>query len=157
MKTAYIDLLQRIERLHRQFLDNLNVALDQAGIRDLTPPQAMILFHMGDAELLVGELTQRGCYLGSNVSYNVRKLVGAGYLQQQRCTVDRRATRLSATEQGARVRALVGRTFAAQSEELGEDGLDMASLADTLRSLEGFLVRERALARHAPARWPRVA
>ena len=34
-----------------------------------------MLFNIGDAEMTVGELTLRGCYLGSNVSYNVRKMV----------------------------------------------------------------------------------
>src|SRR5205823_14986505 len=40
--------------------------------------QALMLFNIVDAEVTVGELTSRGCYLGSNVSYNVKKLVESG-------------------------------------------------------------------------------
>src|SRR3546814_3709702 len=64
--------------------------LDRQGIRDLNNVQALILFNIGEEELSIGELTQRGYYLGSNVSYNVKKMVENGYLIQERSPHDRR-------------------------------------------------------------------
>ena len=80
MKDSYLEAIKLIERLHRQFLEVVKTELDRNGIEDINNVQALILFNIGSDELTVGELTNRGYYLGSNVSYNVRKMVENGYL-----------------------------------------------------------------------------
>ena len=74
MSTPYFEAIQLIERLHRYFLDVVKVELDRKGIQDINNVQAMILYNIGHDEMTVGELTLRGYYLGSNVSYNVKKM-----------------------------------------------------------------------------------
>ena len=91
MKKAYLETIALVERLHRECLEVIKADLDRQGIRDLNNVQAMILFNIGDDVLSVGELTNRGYYLGSNVSYNVKKMVENGYLVQERSPHDRRA------------------------------------------------------------------
>ncbi len=88
---AYLDAIALTERLHRQFLEIVKVELENNAMRDVNNVQAMILFNVGDHDMTIGELTLRGCYLGSNVSYNVKKLVEHGYLDQQRSLHDRRS------------------------------------------------------------------
>ena len=90
MKDSYLEAIKLIERLHRQFLEVVKTELDRNGIEDINNVQALILFNIGSDELTVGELTNRGYYLGSNVSYNVRKMVENGYLIQERSPHDRR-------------------------------------------------------------------
>ena len=92
--TAYYESIQLIERLHRHFLDVLKVELDKKGMQDINNVQSMILYNIGDDELTVGELTIRGYYLGSNVSYNVKKMVENGYLVQERSVHDKRSIRV---------------------------------------------------------------
>jgi DNA-binding MarR family transcriptional regulator len=93
MNKAYLNVISLIERLHRQFLEVVKLELDGMGIRDINNVQAMVLFNIGDAEMTVGELTLRGCYLGSNVSYNIKKMVEQGYLSQRvQCTTADRLT-----------------------------------------------------------------
>ena len=94
MQTAYLDVVALIERLHRQFLEVVKLELDTQGVHDINNVQAMILFNIGDLEMTVGELTLRGCYLGSNVSYNVKKMVENNYLVQERSAHDRRSVRV---------------------------------------------------------------
>ncbi len=84
MDTPYYEIIHLIERLHRQFLDVLKVELERAGIHDINNVQSLVLHNIGDDEMTVGELTIRGYYLGSNVSYNVKKMVENGYLIQER-------------------------------------------------------------------------
>src|SRR5215468_788914 len=91
MKPAYLEVNSLIERLHRSFLEFVKLELERLGIRDINNVQGMMLFNIGDAEMTVSELTLRGCYLGSNVTYNVKKMVKNGYLVQERSTHDRRA------------------------------------------------------------------
>src|SRR5262245_66456291 len=91
VKKAYLETIALVERLHRECLEVIKADLDRQGIRDLNNVQAMILFNIGDDVLSVGELTNRGYYLGSNVSYNVKKMVENGYLVQERSPHDRRA------------------------------------------------------------------
>src|SRR5215467_11663056 len=100
MQTAYLDVIALVERLHRQFLEVVKLELDSQSVHDINNVQAMILFNIGDLEMTVGELTLRGCYLGSNVSYNVKKMVEAGYIMQERSLHDRRSVRVRLSEKG---------------------------------------------------------
>src|SRR4051794_16672529 len=84
MTEEYLTVISLIGRLHRQFLEIVKLELDCADIRDINNVQAVMLFNLGDAEMTVGELTLRGCYLGSNVSYNLKKMVENGYVEQAR-------------------------------------------------------------------------
>ena len=102
--TAYVQVISLVERLHRQFLEVVKLEIEGLGIHDINNVQGMMLFNIGDAEMTVGELTLRGCYLGSNVSYNVKKMVGNGYLTQQRSLHDRRSIHVSLTEKGIKLR-----------------------------------------------------
>src|SRR5579864_4839187 len=106
MDAAYLDVIALVERLHRQFLEVVKLELDSQGVHDINNVQAMILFNIGDLEMTVGELTLRGCYLGSNVSYNVKKMVENDYLVQERSVHDRRSIHVRLTEKG---RALCAR------------------------------------------------
>src|SRR3954447_302103 len=100
MNNQYLEVIFLVERLHRQFLDVVKLELDGIGIHDINNVQAMMLFNIGDAEMTVGELTLRGCYLGSNVSYNLKKLVEKGYLDQERSIHDRRSVHVKLTDKG---------------------------------------------------------
>ena len=104
MKESYLNMIALVERLHRQFLELVRTELDSLGIQDINNVQALILFNIGPVELTVGELTLRGCYLGSNVSYNVKKMVENGYLSQERSVHDRRSIHVRLTDKGAKLR-----------------------------------------------------
>src|SRR5215813_3570782 len=86
LKGRYLVSLKLIERLHRLLLDVIKDEFERLGRSDVNSVQALLLFNIGDAELTAGELTSRGLYLGSNVSYNLKKLVYAGYIHHQRST-----------------------------------------------------------------------
>ncbi len=103
MKSVYLETISLIERLHRQCLEVVKADLDRRGVRDLNNVQALILFNVGEEEYSVGELTQRGYYLGSNVSYNVKKMVEHGYLIQERSPHDRRSFHVRASEKGIEI------------------------------------------------------
>ena len=100
VKTRYLDALHLVERLHRRLLDVIKDEFERRGRDDVNSVQALLLYNIGDKELTASELRSRGYYLGSNVSYNVKKLVEAGYLHHARSRVDRRAVRISLTEKG---------------------------------------------------------
>ena len=100
MLNPYHETITLIERLHRQFLEVLKVELERGGIHDINNVQSLILYNIGDDEMTVGELTARGYYLGSNVSYNVKKMVENDYLVQKRSQHDKRSIRVHASEKG---------------------------------------------------------
>src|SRR6266850_4670440 len=104
MKAEYLETIGLIERLHRHFLEIVKLELDGLGVHDINNVQGLILFNIGDAEMTVGELTLRGCYLGSNVSYNVKKMVENDYLVQERSVHDRRSIHVRLTEKGRALR-----------------------------------------------------
>ena len=93
----YLEALTLIERLHRRLLDVIKDEFDRKGRADINAVQALLLFNIGDKELTAGELRTRGYYLGSNVSYNLKKLVELGFLDHQRSRVDRRSVRIKLT------------------------------------------------------------
>ncbi|MCR9219572.1 MAG: MarR family winged helix-turn-helix transcriptional regulator [Alphaproteobacteria bacterium] len=143
MKDEYLTVIRLIERLHRQFLEVIKGEIDRLGIRDINNIQALILYNIGADELTVGELTHRGYYLGSNVSYNVRKMVENGYLIQERSTHDRRSIRVRLSEKGLKVRDKVEEILDEQAGKLGETGINTEQLDFTgqvLNRLERFLL-----------------
>jgi len=144
MKAEYLETIGLIERLHRHFLEIVKLELDGLGIHDINNVQGLILYNIGDAEMTVGELTLRGCYLGSNVSYNVKKMVENGYLTQQRSLHDRRSIRVRLTEKGTKLRDRVSVMHQRHQEMLSQTALrmdDLQAVGITLRRLERFLLR----------------
>ena len=103
----YLEALTLVERLHRRLLDVIKDEFDRRGRGDINAVQALLLFNIGDKELTAGELRTRGYYLGSNVSYNLKKLVEMGFLDHQRSRVDRRSVRIRLTDKGREVRDIV--------------------------------------------------
>ena len=98
IRPVYLESLTLVERLHRRLLDVIKDEFDRRGRSDVNSVQALLLYNIGDKELTAGELRTRGYYLGSNVSYNVKKLVEMGYLHHARSRVDRRSVRISLAE-----------------------------------------------------------
>ncbi|MGY4417191.1 DNA-binding MarR family transcriptional regulator [Bradyrhizobium sp. LB7.1] len=107
VQTLYLEALTLVERLHRRLLDVIKDEFDRRGRADINSVQALLLYNIGDKELTAGELRTRGYYLGSNVSYNLKKLVELGFLDHQRSRVDRRSVRIRLTPQGQEVRRIV--------------------------------------------------
>jgi len=143
VKEEYLSVIRLIERLHRQFLEVVKGEIDRLGIRDINNIQALILYNIGEDELTVGELTHRGYYLGSNVSYNVRKMVENGYLIQERSTHDRRSIRVRLSEKGLNVRNKVNDVIDEQQVKLSESGIHAEQLqftATVLNRIERFLL-----------------
>ena len=141
MTTPYYDAIQLIERLHRHFLDVLKLELDRKGIQDINNVQTMILYNIGDDEMTVGELTIRGYYLGSNVSYNVKKMVENGYLIQERSVHDKRSIRVKLSDKGIKLRDAITEMFKRHDEHI--KGTDLTNerlngLNQTMHMLERF-------------------
>jgi DNA-binding MarR family transcriptional regulator len=107
VRPVYLETLNMVERLHRRLLDVIKDEFDRRGRSDVNAVQALLLYNIGDKELTAGELRTRGYYLGSNVSYNVKKLVEMGYLHHARSRVDRRSVRISLTDKGRDVHKIV--------------------------------------------------
>ncbi|MDR1910689.1 MAG: MarR family winged helix-turn-helix transcriptional regulator [Holosporales bacterium] len=100
MKDKYLCIMSSIERLHKLFLDVIKTELDRLGVYDINNVQALVLYHVGKAHLTVSELTNRGYYLGSNVSYNLKKMIERGYIEQTVSTHDHRASIVKLTAKG---------------------------------------------------------
>ena len=142
VKDQYLVTTRLIERLHRRFLDVIKTELDRLGIQDVNNVQTLILFNINEDQLTVGELTVRGYYLGSNVSYNVKKLVELGFLHHARSRVDRRSVRISLTDKGRQVHEVVKGLYEKHSRTIepigGISNDDFERLNQALARLERF-------------------
>ena len=142
LKGRYLVSLKLVERLHRLLLDVIKDEFERLGRSDVNSVQALLLYNIGDAELTAGELTSRGYYLGSNVSYNLKKLVDAGYIHHQRSTTDRRSVRVRLTEKGQEVCQVVNNLYQRQLKSLQQVGGigtdDLETLNKALIRLERF-------------------
>ena len=139
----YLAVISLVERLHRHFLEVLKLELDGLGIHDINSVQGMMLFNIGDAEMTVGQLTLRGCYLGSNVSYNVKKMIENGYLAQERSVHDRRSIHIRLTDKGRILRDRLSGMHRRHIEMLGQTTItdaDLQGAVAILRRLEQFWV-----------------
>jgi DNA-binding MarR family transcriptional regulator len=138
----YLDSLSLVERLHRLLLDVIKDEFERLGILEINAVQALLLFNIGENEVTAGELKTRGYYQGSNVSYNLKKLVEMGYMHHQRCEIDRRSVRVRLTPKGRAVREAVGDLFARHAEGLQGRGQvtpgSVDELNSTLRRVERY-------------------
>lgn len=143
MQHPYYQSILLIERLHRQFLELVKAELERRGIHDINNVQSLILYNISNDDLTVGELTARGYYLGSNVSYNVKKMVENGYLVQERSLHDRRSVRVRLSEKGLALRDKLREMFERQVDGLKSASINEASINELNRSLiemERYLV-----------------
>lgn len=131
---SYLESLSLLERLHRLLLDVIKDEFERLGVLDINAVQALLLFNIGDNEVTAGELKSRGYYQGSNVSYNLKKLVDMGYMHHQRCEIDRRSVRVRLTEKGREVREHVAALFERHAEGLEKNGLLGANGVDEINS-----------------------
>jgi DNA-binding MarR family transcriptional regulator len=149
----YFELNLLIERLHRHLLEIIKLELDGLDIHDINSVQAMMLFNIGDAEMTVGDLTLRDCYLGSNVSYNVKKMAENGYLVHERSVHDRRSIRVRATEKGRALSQKLSKMHQRHLEQLQDTDIteiDLKEVAVTLRRLERFWLRTADFTSRSP-------
>ena len=145
MNTPYYESIQLIERLHRHFLDVLKVELDKKGVQDINNVQCMILYNVGKEEMTVGELTIRGYYLGSNVSYNVKKMVENGYLIQERSVHDKRSIRIRLSDKGIDLIDMVSEMFDRHEGQIEGTEITAERLKEmnqTLKMLERFWAQQ---------------
>ncbi len=146
LKPRYLEGLNLIERLHRRLLDVIKDEFERQGEPEVNSVQALLLFNIGDCELTAGELKTRGHYQGSNVSYNLKKLVELGYIHHQRCDIDRRSVRVRLTEKGMQIHRLVADLFRrhaenlAVSDRLRSRGID--GMNNDLRAVERYWAEE---------------
>lgn len=119
----YLECLQILDRLHRLMLDLIKDEFERLGQDDLTPVQGLLIYNLGDSEVTAGELRSRGIYQGSNVSYNLKKLVQMGYVSHQRCEMDRRSVKVRLTCEGEVVRETIGKMFARHAAGLHASGV----------------------------------
>jgi DNA-binding MarR family transcriptional regulator len=142
MLDGYLEALALVERLHRLLLDVIKDEFERVGILEINAVQALLLFNIGDNEVTAGELKTRGYYQGSNVSYNLKKLVDMGYMHHQRCEIDRRSVRVRLTPRGREIRDLISGLFARHAEGLiAKNVIDHGTLGDmsnTLRRMERY-------------------
>jgi len=142
LKGGYLVSLKLVERLHRLLLDVIKDEFERLGRVDVNSIQALLLYNIGDAELTAGALTSRGYYLGSNVSYNLKKLVDAGYIHHQRSITDRRSVRVRLTDKGQEVCRVVSGLYHRQLKSLQQVGgigaNDLETLNKALIRLERF-------------------
>jgi len=139
---SYLEALALVERLHRLLLDVIKDEFERINVLEINPVQALLLFNIGENEVTAGELKSRGNYQGSNVSYNLKKMVEMGYMHHQRSEIDRRSVRVRLTEKGRSIRDIVAELFARHADGLqskgvlGSEGIE--DITSSLRRVERY-------------------
>ncbi len=140
--TSYLEALALVERLHRLLLDVIKDEFERVGILEINAVQALLLFNIGDHEVTAGELKSRGYYQGSNVSYNLKKLVEMDYMHHQRCEIDRRSVRVRLTPKGREIRDIVTELFSRHADGLQTRGVltgeGIEEITGSLRRVERY-------------------
>jgi DNA-binding MarR family transcriptional regulator len=142
IRPLYLEMLALVERLHRGLLDVLKDEFERRSRSDINPVQALLLYSIGEKEFAACELRTRGYFLGSNVSYNLKKLVEVGFLDYRRSRLDRRSVRVKLTDKGREVRDIVDTLYQKHARTVGPVGginSDEFTLLNTsLRRLDRF-------------------
>jgi len=131
------DLPRLIERMHRRYLDVVRIELARRGFMDISPVQAVMLGTIGTEEISVRDLIERGYYLGSNASYNLKNLVDGNYVIRQASVRDRRSARLKLSPKGREILELLAKLNLQMADHLIKpEGRELEAVHQTLRHLE---------------------
>jgi len=135
MTQDYLELTRIIERLHRRILDLLRTELNRMNVKDINAVQALMLANISGDEIVIRELIDRGYYQGSNVSYNIKKLVEFNYLEQERTLHDKRSVRVKLTDKAKSLVEKIRELEARNAAALGDDGMDAEEIQKVIKSL----------------------
>ncbi|MBQ7674069.1 MAG: winged helix DNA-binding protein [Alphaproteobacteria bacterium] len=139
MKEDYLEAVSLIERLHRRYLEVIKAELDAMKVDDINNVQALVLYNLGNDQISIGELTTKGCYLGSNVSYNLKKMLQSGYVEQMTSKNDRRSYIIKLTSKGMSLCRKLDTALDRHVSSLKDQGIgDMGDFVKTLQKLELF-------------------
>ncbi|MGX1097649.1 MarR family winged helix-turn-helix transcriptional regulator [Amorphus sp. MBR-141] len=142
LKPVFLDAVKLVERVHRRFLDVVKDEFDRLGRTDVSNVQAVLIYYIGDSAVTASELKTRGYYLGSNVSYNVKKLVEQDLVRQERSDSDKRTVRLTLTETGQEIAAIVEALFDRHIHTMTAisaiDPSDLQAMTTALQRLDRF-------------------
>ena len=130
MKEIYFDVIMYLERLHRLFLEVVQVELKRLNIHDISNVQCFILYNIGTSKLTVGEISNRGYYLGSNVTYNLKKLVESGYLMQEPSPHDKRSSHVRLSDKGMALYNRFSEILEKHAHNLPNNGISEAQVRD---------------------------
>jgi DNA-binding MarR family transcriptional regulator len=148
MKRDYYNILVSLERSYKLFLEILDKSLEKTGVLGVNNVQALIIYNLSNNEVSVGELISRGIYQGSNVSYNLKKLIQQGYIDQIPSERDKRSLHVRLTEKGREVCKKVDECVDMQASSFSNNSRGKKALTTILkdvRSLERFLIQMDAL------------
>jgi len=136
---TYIQLTRTVERLHRRHLDMLRFELDRLGMESVSAAQVLMLTKIKEQSISVRDLVDRGYYLGSNASYNLKQLAECGLIEQERAPHDRRSTRVKLSAKGKALCAQIADAEArhARAVAAAGDSQALAAACQALRRLEG--------------------
>ena len=142
IREPYLQAMTLVERLHRRLLDVIKDEFDRRGRSDINAVQALLVYSISNQELCIGELRTRGYYHGTNVSYNLKKLVETGFVEQERSRADRRSVRIKLTTKGREVYEIIeelcGKHVRTVGQTGGVDAGEFATLNKLMHRLERF-------------------
>ncbi len=104
--------------------------------------------------LSVGDLTLRDVYIGSNVSYHIKRMVKNGYLIQERSLHDRRVSHVRASEKGGMLQEELTKAHQRRIELLSEVALsseELQAAISVLRFLDRFGIDVAGPRRRSPS------
>ncbi|WP_050577486.1 MarR family transcriptional regulator [Sinorhizobium arboris] len=136
---SYLELARVMERASRRFYGVLRAELTMLGVDDIGPAQAMVLLAIGGTELSVGELLDRGHYMGSNVSYHLKQLAGGDYIERIASQRDKRSARIRLSEKGKKLCADLreaGKSYERGLSRAAQERRDLETAFQTLLQLE---------------------
>ena len=134
----YREVTRLVERMHRRLLDVVRIELNRQGIDDVSPAQVLMLLNIGDEEVSVRDLIERGYYLASNASYNLKALHEGGYIDRSTAARDKRAARIRLSERGLQLCAALGELESVHAARLVTSDADREAFENTFRMLRNL-------------------
>lgn len=136
MKTSIIKANDMFSRMHTIFMEIIRLELERLGVYNLTSTQYMILQHLGTDRIPVGDLSLRISYFGTNISYNVRKMVESGHLIQEKAEHDHRTHYVFISPQSKELIGKMDQALEEHGEMLIKYGIDKAHICGILSAIE---------------------
>ncbi len=135
MKSTLIKANDVFSRISSVFMEIIRLEIERIGVYNLTAAQYIILQHLGNDRIPVGDLSLRSSYFGTNISYNVRKMVENEYIIQEKSQHDQRTHYVSISPKSKELIAKIDQALDEHGDLLHKYGIDRKYFEEILSSI----------------------
>jgi DNA-binding MarR family transcriptional regulator len=131
----YLRIFSLSENLNHTFLQSLKRNLVKNKINDINSIQCLILYNIGTKKINVSDIKNQNYYIGSNVTYNLQKMIENNYLIKEKSLLDGRNQEIKLSKKGLSLYMQLNQIFSEWNKNIKNNGFSEKDIEEGEKAL----------------------